>query len=260
MPAPEPSVNRPAGQGVFRCPAREPARKLAPMASRSKGADPAESPPTGRPWWTARECWTILGISRQRWQRLVVEQQLIAQTDDRGVQRFDPDLVEEIGERLGFGNAQDSTVAAMNVLRDTIETMSDYVKLVQSSERETVRMLREENDSLRKLRAEEQAAYLKNLEATQEALDHSAERAQMLQHAQGIELRQSLALEWLMTKIGPKIIEQWQASGHTKKIIELVRALDDSQVEALKVLVNDEQRAAIEALRKAETKEEKKDG
>lgn len=206
-------------------------------------------------WWTHRECQVFLGnISKQRWARIRAEHAIACQTDDRGVDRFSAQAVIDLGERLGLAASTDHNHVALEVLRDTIESQGEYVKLLQDNIIKVITVLRDENDSLRKLRAEEQAAHLKSLEATQEALDHSAERAQMLQHAQGIELRQSLALEWLMQKIGPKIMQQWEASGHVKKIVSLVQGLDNSQVEALKVLVTDEQREAIESLRRPEPK------
>lgn len=206
-----------------------------------------------RVWWPARECWTFLGVTRQKWQRIVAEHptELEPKTDDRGIQRFNPDAVEEICDRFGFGASADASTIAITTLRETIESQTDYIKTLQSSEREYARMLREENDDLRKMRKEEQAAHLHALEATQEALDHSAERKAMLQAQEGSELRKSLALEWLTTKIGPKLIEQWRSSGAIKKIAAFVRKLSPDNVAALKMAADDpELNEAIDEIRK----------
>lgn len=212
--------------------------------------------PSEQPWWPARECWTLLGVSRQRWQRLVAEHQLEVRTDDRGVQRFDPVVVEELGDRLGLTAAQDSTVVALNVLRETIESMSEYVKLVQSSERETVKMLRDENDSLRKLRGEEQKAHWDAVVATQQALDMSEDRHAARQAQSAQEQRK----DKLLTMAQPgleKLAQQLLSTIGTKEdprlamLTNIVGKLGDDETAfvAVSMKLNKDEYTALQTLR-----------
>lgn len=239
------------------------------MAPKVKRASDAPETPSERPWWTSRECWTYFGISRQRWQRIVAEQKLTPRDDD-GIQRYDPELIEELGERLGLPATIDPSIGALQILRETLESMGEvlknereenrrYVDLVQSSERETVKMLREENTSLREMRAKEQEAYLRSLEATQEALDHTAERKALVQQQIALSERQDLALGFFMTEIAPKIVAGF-ASKEKAIILDLIASLDDEKIALVKELVTEEQFEAIQSLRKANKREESKSG
>ena len=201
-----------------------------------------------------------MGISRQKWARLRTEYTVPSETDGGGIERFSSESVVDIGERLGLPATDDPSGTAIQVLGDTIETMgeyhrkaissiSDYVKLLQGTVVDVLGMLRSENDSLRTMRAQEQAAHLASLVATQEALDATAERQQLLKQAEGNELRKALALEFLMEKVAPRILEQWKTSGNLSKLVGLVRALDAEQVAAIKTLVTPEQAQAIDDLR-----------
>lgn len=218
-----------------------------------------------RTWWSARECWSFLGVSRQKWQRIAAEHpaELEPKTDERGVQRFNPDAVEELCDRLGLGANVDANAIAITTLRETIEAQTEYMRTLQTSEREYAKMLREENDDLRKMRKEEQQAHLRALEATQEALDHAAERKAMLQAQEHAELRRSLALEWLTERIGPKLLEQWRSSGTVGKIAAFIRKLSAKDAEVLKTAASTydpEVASAIDDLRKdIEPKEEPKE-
>ena len=211
-------------------------------------------------WWTPRECQAFLGISKQKWGRIRTEYNVPSETTGAGIERFSSESVVDIGERLGLPATDDPNGTAIQVLGDTIEqmgeyhrkavsSMSDYVKLLQGMAIEALSMLRSENDSLRTMRAQEQAAHLASLVATQEALDATAERQQLLKQAEGNELRKALALEFLMEKVAPRILEQWKTSGNLGKLVGLVRALDAEQVAAIKTLVTPEQAQAIDDLR-----------
>jgi hypothetical protein len=224
--------------------------KLARKSPTGTPGDPAIRPPDDPKWWTSRECQIFLGgISKQRWGRLLTEHAIPTQTDDRGVSRYSCDAIIDLGDRLGLSEQTDSTATALNVLRETLEVMSDYVKQLQGSSFQVLTMLRDENDSLRKLRAEEQASHLSAIRATQEALDRSAERQQAIQQAEGAELRKSVILEYAIQTVAPKLLDQLQKSGHANRVIELVKTLDADQVAAIKVLISPEQANSIDELR-----------
>ena len=201
-------------------------------------------------WWTARECQVFLGnCSRQKWARIRQEHPIPSQTDAKGVERFSAGAVIDIGERLGMAEAIDPNAVAMQTLRELVEILSEHLQKVQNSERLIVEMLRSENESLRTMRAAEQAAHLASLVATQEALDATAERQQLLKQAEGNELRKALALEFLMEKVAPRILEQWKTSGNLSKLTGLVEALTPEQLAMLKTVVSPEQAKALDELR-----------
>ncbi len=224
----------------------------------------SETPPE-TPWVTAHEARLLLGgISRQRLFQLKIEHQ-VPTLEENGVMKYAETALLDVRDKLGIGDTGDPGIMALNVLRDALESserridaITKYVDLVQSSEREVVKLLRDENESLRTMRAKEQEAHLAAMVATQEALDASAERNQVMQQAEGAELRRTMAVDYLLTKIGPKLMAQWEQSGNSNKLLGLLRGLTHEQVEALKALVSDDERKAIDELRAAPVEEKQR--
>lgn len=176
-------------------------------------------------------------------------------SEDGGIPRWDPSVVDELAERYQLANPNDAVTVAVTTMKEVMGTMSDYIKVLQGQNSALAQLLVTENDGLRKLRENEQKAHLEAMLATQEALDLSAERKMALLSQEGSEIRKATAVEWLTKVVGPKLLEQIQNSGASAKIVELARSLNTDQIEALRLVVSAEQFAAIEQLRKQATAE-----
>ena len=226
---------------------------MARKALKQSAEEPAEGSAeeaSEQVWITSRECRLILGgISPQQWSRVLKEHTVPNKIDERGVPRYDADIIEALRDKLGFAVSEDPRDRAIAALHEENDSLRRYTKDVNEYALRIMNVLRDENDSVRKMRAEEQAQHLKALIATQEALDLSAEREIMRAQQAGDEQRKMFAFDWVFNKVGPKIMAQWEEGANTNKIVSLVRSLEPEQFDALKVLVKPDQLQALEALR-----------
>jgi hypothetical protein len=212
------------------------------MAKRSDATDTTANAETI--WVSSSEArLTLGGMTKQKWWRVCREYSIKTQLVD-GMVKYDATRVDEVRERLGIatGETHDDPrdVALENFLEEN-RMLRGYVKELHESERAIVNILREENESLRKLRAVEQKAFLDSMLAMQEAMDHTAERELERKAVEFKQVKMTEGIEMLRDKIIPGLLGQ-------TKIASFVRSLSLEHVAALRTITSPDQFAAIQTM------------
>jgi len=190
-------------------------RKTKPETATEPAETASEEP--SEEWLSTREARMRIGnISPSKWERVRREFRLEGKTDEFGVLRYPSSAVDELADKLGItgDDPRDATIAAQ---RAEIESLRAYTLKMQESERELVKLLRDENENLRKLRAEEQKAHFEAILATQTALDRSAERQAELLRIESKEKRLE-ALTAMMAPSFKKLGEQILSTVNVKQL------------------------------------------
>ncbi len=160
------------------------------------------------------------GISPQQWSRLLKEHTIPTKVDDRGVPRYDADIIEALRDKLGFSLSEDPRDRAIASLHEENESLRRYVKELNDHSLKVTHLLRDENDNIRKMRGEEQAQHLKALIATQEALDLTQERNIDRIKTEAQALRLNAVVDQIAAPAGKLLIAQFsQTLSKSKKVL-----------------------------------------
>ena len=184
---------------------------------------------------TTREARARLGgMSASKFSRVLREFGIEPSSNDRGVLRYDAEHVEEMADRLGLNEpSEDPRDLTIRAQQDQLEFMRNYVELLQESERKAMVLLRDENDNIRKLRAEEQRAYLEAIVTTQEAIDRKHERELEMSVASAEQNRKDEAMRYLQMAGSAVLSKVGGNSTQTQLVTRLAAKLDDDDARAL---------------------------
>lgn len=212
------------------------------MRKKSKLTDPtpsgeASGEPSGEPseeFLSTREARLRLGnISPSKFERLRREFKLEGNTDSFGVIRYSVLAIDELADKLGVAgdDPRDTTIHA---LQAALKEREIYIIELQKSERQIVQILREENESIRKQRMNDQETFLKYVVATQEALDRTAERRIQVEEYQAKVKMAQEGFEFAKDQLFPVIMQQLVSNTESEKIRKFVHGLSTEHLIALK--------------------------